>query len=52
VPLARVSYPELGFTLKQNPLTRVDLDEFVECYNPANRHERTETWAEETPDGR
>ena len=28
------------FTLKQNPLTRADLDEFVACYNPANRHER------------
>jgi type I restriction enzyme M protein len=28
------------------------MDEFVECYNPANQHERTATWAEETPDGR
>ena len=40
------------FTLKQNPLTRADLDEFVACYNPANRHERTPTWSEDTPDGR
>jgi type I restriction enzyme M protein len=40
------------FTLKQNPLTRADLDEFVACYNPANRHERTSTWSEDTPDGR
>lgn len=39
-------------TLKQNPLTRTDLDEFVTCYNPANRHERQPTWNEETPDGR
>jgi len=30
------------FTLKENPLKRADLDEFVACYNPANRHERTE----------
>jgi type I restriction enzyme M protein len=30
----------MDFTLKQNPLTRADLDEFVACYNPANRHER------------
>ena len=29
------------FTLKTNPLKRADLDEFVACYHPANRHERT-----------
>ena len=29
-----------------------DLDEFVACYNPQNRHERTPTWSEENPDGR
>jgi type I restriction enzyme M protein len=40
------------FTLKQNPLTRADLDEFVACYNPENRHEREATWSEENPDGR
>lgn len=40
------------FTLKQNPLTRADLDDFVECYNPGNRHERQETWSEDNPDGR
>jgi type I restriction enzyme M protein len=39
-------------TLKQNPLSRADLDEFVACYNPANRHERQPTWSEEMPDGR
>jgi len=42
----------MNFTLKQNPLTREDLDEFVACYNPENRHERTATWSEENPDGR
>ena len=31
------------FTLKTNPLTRSHLDEFVECYNPDNRHERQES---------
>jgi type I restriction enzyme M protein len=41
-----------SFTLKQNPLTRADLDEFVACYNPANRHERQPAWSEENPDGR
>ncbi len=40
------------FTLKQNPLSRADLDEFVACFNPENRHERTATWSEEDPDGR
>ena len=40
------------FTLKTNPLTREDLDEFVTCYNPKNRHDRKPTWSEKTPDGR
>ena len=40
------------FTLKTNPLKREDLDEFVRLYNPANRHDRRTTWAEDTPDGR
>jgi type I restriction enzyme M protein len=39
-------------TLKQNPLARADLDEFVGCYNPANRHERTATWDEGHENGR
>ena len=40
------------FTLKTKPLQRKDLDEFVECYNPANRYERKPTWSEEETDGR
>ena len=31
------------FTLKNNPLTRADLDGFVACYNPENRLIREET---------
>jgi type I restriction enzyme M protein len=31
------------FTLKTNPLKRSDLDDFVACYRPKNRHERKET---------
>ena len=31
------------FTLKTNPLTRADLDDFVACYNADNRLERQET---------
>src|SRR6202167_4783705 len=33
----------LHFTLKENPLKRADLDDFVACYNPKNRHERKES---------
>jgi hypothetical protein len=31
------------FPLKENPLKRSDLDNFVACYNPNNRHERKES---------
>jgi type I restriction enzyme M protein len=31
------------FTLKENQLKRSDLDDFVACYHPENRHERTES---------
>ena len=31
------------FTLKANPLTRADLDDFVACYHPDNRLQREET---------
>jgi type I restriction enzyme M protein len=31
------------FTLKTNTLTRADLDDFVRCYNPVGRHQRSET---------
>ena len=30
------------FTLKEHPLARADLDDFVAAFNPANRHERVE----------
>ncbi len=40
------------FTLKANPLQRKDLNEFVELYNPENRHDRKPTWSEDAPDGR
>jgi hypothetical protein len=40
------------FTLKRHPLTREDLDDFVACYNPENRHGREETWSEENSDRR
>ena len=33
----------LHFTLKENTLKRSDLDDFVACYQPKNRHERKES---------
>lgn len=42
----------MHFTLKKNPMKDSDLDDFLRCYHPENRHERTETWSEENPDGR
>jgi type I restriction enzyme M protein len=42
----------MHFTLKTDPLKRADLDEFVKCYNPENRHQRKATWTEKKPEGR
>jgi len=42
----------LHFTFKTNVLKRADLDEFVACYRPENRHERKATWREKNPEGR
>lgn len=39
-------------TLKKKPMTFDDLKDFIDCYNPSNRKNRTETWSEENPDGR
>jgi type I restriction enzyme M protein len=40
------------FTLKTRPLVREDLNDFVTCYHPENRHDRQATWSAETPDTR
>jgi type I restriction enzyme M protein len=40
------------FTLKTNPLTRGDLDEFVACFEPENRAHRAATWTEANAEGR
>ena len=42
----------LHFTLKQRPIRRGDLDEFVACYRPGRLHEREPTWSAANPDGR
>ena len=40
------------FTLKQNPMTRKSLDEFVTCYRAGERQKRKATWSEKNPEGR
>ena len=40
------------FTLKQHPMTDADLEDFICCFHPENRHQRHETWSEDNPDGR
>ena len=43
----------IHFTLKKNPLSHDDLEEFIRCYQPENRYARQETWQAETnPEGR
>lgn len=41
----------IHFTLKENPLKRTDLGEFVSCFHPENGHDRKPTWSEENPQG-
>ncbi|HPT72860.1 MAG TPA: N-6 DNA methylase, partial [Candidatus Cloacimonadota bacterium] len=40
------------FTLKQNPLKPEHLMDFIKCYNPDNRFQRTETYSEDNPEGK
>ena len=42
----------MHFTLKKNPMSFADLQEFIACYNPKNRYKRKETWSEKNQDGR
>lgn len=41
-----------NFTPKQNPLRRPHLDEFVACYQAADRAARKPNWSEKDPKGR
>ncbi|WP_265734398.1 HsdM family class I SAM-dependent methyltransferase [Tamilnaduibacter salinus] len=46
-------YPtNIHHTLKRNPLRDQDLQEFIQCYKPGERHKREETWSEDNPNGR
>ena len=42
----------IHFNLKQHPMTEDDIVDFIKCYNPENRYERTETWSEDNSEGR
>ena len=33
-------------------MTETDLEDFIKCYNPENRYERSETWSETNLEGR
>jgi type I restriction enzyme M protein len=43
---------QVHHTLKKDTIQWEDLQAFIDCYNPSNRHDRTETWSEENPDDR
>lgn len=45
-----VTTTNISHTLKKSPLKYENLKEFVELYNPKNRHEREETWSEASAD--
>jgi type I restriction enzyme M protein len=42
----------MDFTLKQNPLSRSDLEEFVAAFHAENRHQRAATWSDDNREGR
>jgi type I restriction enzyme M protein len=42
----------MRFTLKESPLQRSDLDEFVRVFNADNRRQRVATWSEDNAEGR
>lgn len=42
----------IHFTLKKNPLKPADLQDFITCYHAQNRHQRSETYSEQNPEGR
>jgi type I restriction enzyme M protein len=41
-----------NFTLKNRPLQLTDLQEFIKCFNPKNRHNRKPSYSEDNPQGR
>jgi type I restriction enzyme M protein len=39
-------------TPKKNPMRFEHLQDFIKCYKPDNKNERSETWSKSNPDGR
>jgi len=39
-------------TLKKKTMRMEDLKDFIDCYNPSNRHKRNETYSDANPEGR
>lgn len=42
----------INHTLKKNPMTLENLEDFIKCYHPENISKRAETWSEENLEGR
>ena len=42
----------MHFTLKESTLKEEDLEDFIKCYKPDNRHDRKATYSEKNSDGR
>ena len=52
-PRALIRRANIHHTLKKKPMRYEHLADFMKCYNPRNRHERTPTWDDnEATDGR
>ena len=47
-----ISFLETAGRLYKYPMQYSDLQDFISCYHPENRYERTETWSEDNPEGR
>jgi type I restriction enzyme M protein len=45
-------HTNIHHTLKKNPLKLEDLQDFIGCYNPKNRHKRKATYSETNSEGR
>lgn len=43
---------KIHHTQKKNPMKFSDLEDFIRCYNPENRHKLSENWNDKNPEGR
>ena len=49
--VVRLPATNIQHTLKRKVMRLEDLQDFITCYNPKNRHQRQETWHPETNRG-